>query len=63
MNKILHYFSKYSLILLVYSLLLALAFHFLSSSYITLILVTLLYIILIKTKILVFTSSWIKEAK
>lgn len=62
MNKILHYISKYSLIFLIYCLLLALSFHFISSSYTTIILVTLIYIILIKNKILVFTSSWIKEA-
>lgn len=62
MNKILHYISKYSLIFLVYFLLLALSFHFISRSYTTITLVTLIYIILIKNKILVFTSSWIKEA-
>ena len=61
MCKLLHYVSKYNLILLVYSIFLGITFTFINASYFTFILTTLIYIILINKKILVFSSSWIKE--
>ncbi|WP_219712794.1 hypothetical protein, partial [Clostridioides difficile] len=55
--KILHYFSKYNLVLLVYFLILYAVFKLVYASYVTLILTTLLYILLIKKNILVFDSD------
>lgn len=63
MHKLLHYISKYNLIFLVYSIFLGITLTFINTSYFTFILTTLLYIILINKKILVFSSSWIKEDK
>lgn len=61
MCKLLHYISKYNLMLLVYSIFLGVTLTFINTSYFTFILTTLIYIILINRKILVFGSSWIKE--
>lgn len=61
MCKILHYISKYNFMLLVYTLFLAITLTFINTSYLTFIITTLIYIILINRKILVFSSSWIKE--
>ncbi len=61
--KILHYFSKYNLVLLVYFLILYAVFKLVYASYVTLILTTLLYILLIKKNILVFDSSWLKRRR
>lgn len=61
--KILHYFSKYNLVLLVYFLILYAVFKLVYASYVTLILTTLLYILLIKKNILVFDSSWLERRK
>lgn len=61
--KILHYFSKYNLALLVYFLILYAVFKLVYASYVTLILTTLLYILLIKKNILVFDSSWLKRRR
>lgn len=61
MCKLLHYISKYNLMILVYSIFLGITLTFINASYFTFILTTLIYIILINKKILVFSSSWIKE--
>lgn len=61
MYKILHYISKYNFMLLVYAIFLALTLTFINASYTVFILTTFVYIFLIKRKILVFSSSWIKE--
>lgn len=61
MYKILHYISKYNFMLLVYALFLALALTFINASYTVFILTTFVYIFLIKRKLLIFSSSWIKE--
>ncbi|AXU74604.1 hypothetical protein DBN41_02295 [Clostridioides difficile] len=61
--KILHYFSKYNLVLLVYFLILYAVFKLVYASYVTLILTTLLYILLIKKNILVFDSSWLERRR
>lgn len=61
MYKLLHYLSKYNLMILVYSIFLGFTLTFINASYTTFILTTLIYIILINRKILVFSSSWIKE--
>ena len=51
--KVMHYISKYSLMLLIYSLVVALAFKVFGISYSVLILTTLIYIFLIIKK-----KSW-----
>jgi len=61
--KILHYVSKYNLMLLGYFLLLQIIFKLFAASYITLILTTLLYVILIKKNILVFSSTWLEKRR
>lgn len=61
--KIFHYISKYNLMLLVYFLLLQINFKLFVESYMTLILTTLLYGILIKKNILVFSSTWLSKKR
>lgn len=61
MYKILHYISKYNLMLLTYALLLYVVLNIVRNSYLAFIITTLTYIILIKTKILVFSSTWIEK--
>ncbi|MEG1410086.1 MAG: hypothetical protein RSD36_09620 [Terrisporobacter sp.] len=61
MYKILHYVSKYNFMVLVYAIFLALTLTFINTSYLTFILTSVIYVFLIKRKILVFTSSWIEE--
>lgn len=57
--KIMHYISKYSLMLLIYSLAVALSFEIFGISYTVLILTTLIYIFFIAKKIIKFDSSWL----
>lgn len=57
--KIMHYISKYSLMLLIYSLAVALAFKIFGISYTVLILTTLIYYFFIAKKIIKFDSSWL----
>lgn len=59
--KIMHYISKYSLMLLIYTFTLALTFKVFGVSYIVLILTTLIYTILISKKIITFDSSWLER--
>lgn len=56
-----HYISKYSLMLLIYTFTLALTFKVFGVSYIVLILTTLIYTILISKKIITFDSSWLER--
>lgn len=57
--KILHYISKYNLMLLVYFFILFVSNKLIGFSYISFILTTLIYIILIYKKILTFSSTWL----
>lgn len=59
--KIIRYISKYSLMLLVYMLILALVFKVFGTSYVALILTTSIYIFLLNKKILTFSSSWLEK--
>ena len=59
--KVMHYISKYSLMLLIYTFTLALTFKVFGVSYIVLILTTLIYTILIIKKIITFDSSWLER--
>lgn len=59
--KIMHYISKYSLMLLIYTFTLALTFKVFGVSYIVLILTTLIFTILISKKIITFDSSWLER--
>lgn len=59
--KIMHYISKYSLMILVYSIILNIVFEIFSINYITIILTTLIYLILIKKQILTFDSTWLER--
>ena len=58
--KVMHYISKYSLMLLIYSLVVALAFKVFGISYSVLILTTLIYIFLIIKKIINFDYRWLQ---
>ena len=59
--KIMHYISKYSLMILVYSIILNIVFEIFSINYITINLTTLIYLILIKKQILIFDSIWLER--
>lgn len=60
MRLILHFISKYSLILLVYFLLLGICMKVFGKSYKSLIIVALILFIAMKFKILEFSSCWLK---
>lgn len=57
--KILHYISKYNLILLVYFFILFISNKLIGFTYISFTIITLIYIILINRKVLTFSSSWL----
>lgn len=59
--KIMHYLSKYSLMILVYSIIMNIIFEIFGINYMTLILTTFLFTILVKKKIFIFDSTWLER--
>lgn len=57
--KILHYISVFNIVALVYLLVMYVALTFFGQNYTTLITTTIIFILLIKFKILTFGSSWL----
>lgn len=61
LKKILHFIAKYSLMLLVYSIFLAIVGTVFNYSYFIVALTTVIYGYLIYKKILTFSSTWLDE--
>lgn|GEM_PF-3635530 len=58
-RQVMHYLAKYTLMFSVYTILLTLCLSLISPSIITFLIVSTIYLILIKYKIIVFSSSWL----
>jgi len=58
----LHYISKYTLMFSVYLILLTIGLTFIGANELVFILITAIYIALIKFKVISFSSSWLERA-